>query len=249
MTNLDAITFIQKHGMDYVASVSVATTRAPGGRSAAARRSGPPSPDRCIGGLLACPLLLFLAAAFYYPLAYTLAESVTPEPGTGWTLANYAAFLGSRDGLGVLALTLWLSLAATLLSLCSACRWRCCCAAGSSAGRALQFLMMLPITIPALVGALGLLILYDRTGWINVVLLKLHVIGEPLPIDYTIHGLDPVLCLDVLPLWRAWSSCPASARIDPALEEAGRVHGRQPAAWCSAACCCRCCAAACGPAA
>ena len=32
-----------------------------------------------IGGLLACPLLLYLAAAFYYPLAYTLAESVTPE--------------------------------------------------------------------------------------------------------------------------------------------------------------------------
>ena len=37
-----------------------------------------------IGSLLACPLLdAASAAAFYYPLAFTLAESVTPENGTG----------------------------------------------------------------------------------------------------------------------------------------------------------------------
>ena len=180
-----------------------------------------------IGGLLTCPLLLFLAAAFYYPLAYTIGESLTPEKGTGWTLKNYAGFLGSRDGLGVLALTLWLALAATLLSLVLSLPLALYLRRRFFGRRALQFLMMLPITIPALVGALGLVILYDRTGWINVVLLKLHVIGAPLRIDYTIHGLI---------LFYVWMFFPYGAlvimsglgTIDPALEEAGRVMGASP---------------------
>jgi putative spermidine/putrescine transport system permease protein len=180
-----------------------------------------------IGGLLTCPLLIFLAVAFYYPLAYTISESFTPEKGVGWTLANYAGFLGSRDGLGVLALTLWLALAATLVSLLLSLPLALYLRRRFFGRRALQFLMMLPITIPALVGALGLVILYDRTGWINVVLMKLNVISEPLRIDYTIHGL--ILCY-------VWMFFPYGAlvimaglgAIDPALEEAGRVMGAGP---------------------
>jgi putative spermidine/putrescine transport system permease protein len=87
--------------------------------------------------------------------------------------------------------------------------------------------MMLPITIPALVGALGLVILYDRTGWFNVVLMDLHLISAPLRIDYTIHGLI---------LFYVWMFFPFGAlvimsglgAIDPALEEAGGVAGASP---------------------
>jgi len=180
-----------------------------------------------IGGLLVAPLLLFLAAAFYYPLAYTLTESVTPESGGGWTLANYAAFLGSRDGLGVLALTLWLALAATVLSIVLSLPLALYLRRRFFGRRALQFLMMLPITIPALVGALGLVILYDRTGWLNVVLLRLHLIRAPLMIDYTIHGLV---------LFYVWMFFPYGAlvimsglgAIDPTVEEAGGVMGASP---------------------
>jgi putative spermidine/putrescine transport system permease protein len=180
-----------------------------------------------IGSLLASPLLLYLAAAFYYPLAYTIATSVTPSTGTGWTLAHYASFLGSRDGLGVLALTLWLAFAATLFSILLSLPLALYLRRQFLGRRALQFLMMLPITIPALVGALGLVILYDRTGWLNVILLKLHVLSEPLAIDYTIHGLI---------LFYVWMFFPYGAlvimsglgAIDPALEEAGAVMGASP---------------------
>ena len=180
-----------------------------------------------IGGLFAAPLVVFLAAAFYYPLAFTLAQSFTPEHGKGWTLANYAAFLGSRDGLGVLALTLWLSFAATVLSILLSLPLALLLRRRFAGRRALQFLMMLPITIPALVGALGLVILYDRTGWLNVVLIRLHVITEPLAIDYTISGLI---------LFYVWMFFPYGGlvimsglgSIDPALEEAGAVAGASP---------------------
>jgi ABC-type Fe3+ transport system permease subunit len=179
------------------------------------------------GSLLVCPLMVFLAAAFYYPLAYTLAESVTPTQGPGLTLVHYTEFLGSRDGLGVLALTIGLSLAATLLSVLLSLPLALLLRRKFFGRRALQFLMMLPITIPALVGALGLLILYDRTGWLNVVLLKLHVLSEPLAIDYTIPGLI---------LFYVWMFFPYGGlvimsglgAIDPAVEEAGLVMGASP---------------------
>ncbi len=180
------------------------------------------------GTLLVCPLILFLIAAFYYPLAYTVLQSITPAHGSGWTLAHYASFLGSRDGLGVLALTLGLSFGATVLSILLSLPLALLLRRRFFGRRALQFLMMLPITIPALVGALGLLILYDRTGWINVVLLRLHLLTHPLAIDYTISGLI---------LFYVWMFFPYGGlvimsglgAIDPALEEAGLVMGASPA--------------------
>jgi ABC-type Fe3+ transport system permease subunit len=200
-------------------------SEAPAGTAAA----GPPGQLRhvLLGGLLVCPLLLFLAAAFYYPLAYTVAQSVTPTAGAGVTLAHYVAFLGSPDGLGVLALTLGLSFAATLLSLALSLPLALLLRRKFFGRRALQFLMMLPITIPALVGALGLLILYDRTGWLNVVAMKLHLLSEPLAIDYTIPGLV---------LFYVWMFFPYGGlvimsglgAIDPAVEEAGLVMGASP---------------------
>jgi putative spermidine/putrescine transport system permease protein len=178
-------------------------------------------------GMLIAPLVVFLGTAFYYPLAYTLSQSFTPEHGSGWTLQNYVAFLGSRDGLGVLALTLWLSFAATVLSILLSLPLALLLRRRFAGRGALRFLMMLPITIPALVGALGLVILYDRTGWLNVVLIRLHLITEPLAIDYTISGLI---------LFYIWMFFPYGGlvimsglgAIDPALEEAGAVAGASP---------------------
>ena len=148
--------------------------------------------------------------------------------GPAGRCANYTAFLGSRDGLGVLALTLGLALAATLLSILLSLPLALLLRRRFFGRRALQFLMMLPITIPALVGALGLVILYDRTGWINVVLLKLHVISASAGDRLHDPRSDPVLCLDVLPLWRAGHHVgPGRDRSGAGGSRAG--DGRQPA--------------------
>jgi putative spermidine/putrescine transport system permease protein len=179
------------------------------------------------GWLLVAPLGLFLATAFYYPLLYTLGQSVTPNHGSGWTLANYTGFLGSRQGLGVLALTLGLSLGATALSLLLSLPLAMLLRRRFFGQRGLQFLMMLPITVPALVGALGLLILYDRTGWINVVLLRLHLLSQPLIIDYTIPGLIVFYVWMFFP-YGGLVIMSGLGAIDPALEEAGRVMGARP---------------------
>ncbi len=176
---------------------------------------------------LAAPLLLFLAVAFYYPLGFTLSESFTAKSG-GFSLAEYGALLGSRRGWSVFGLTLVLATGATILSLLLSLPLALALRRRFAGKAALQFLMMLPITIPSLVGALGLLILYDRTGWLNYFLVAvLHVIAQPIPIDYTIPGII---------LFYVWMFFPYGGlvlmsgvgAIDPAVEEAGRVMGGSP---------------------
>jgi putative spermidine/putrescine transport system permease protein len=183
---------------------------------------------RRLGGALILPLLVFMAGAFYYPLAYTVGQSVQPTKGVGLTFANYIGFIASREGRGVLGLTLFLALGATLLSLVLSVPLALMLRRRFAGRAVMRFLIMLPIVIPALVGALGLLFLYDRTGWFNYFLVRvLGVVKQPVPIDYTIPGII---------LFYIWMFFPYSAlaiisglgAIDPALEEAELVMGATP---------------------
>ena len=180
------------------------------------------------GALGVMPLLAFLAAAFYFPVCSTIAGSLHAQAGGAFGFVNYGKFLGSRAGLETLALTLLLSLAATVLavglSLPLALALR-----GPFRGKGtILFLMMLPIIIPTLVGALGLLILYDRAGWINFFLVRvLHVLKEPLLVDYTIPGLVIFYLWMFFP-YGALVILSGASSIDPALEEAGAVMGARP---------------------
>ncbi|HUZ63663.1 MAG TPA: ABC transporter permease subunit [Acetobacteraceae bacterium] len=194
--------------------------------ASAAAPAGPGRRGRMAGWLLLLPLMVFLAAAFYYPIGYTLADSMRGAHGI--TLAHYTAFLASSAGLRVLELTLVLSVAATVLSVALSLPLALLLRRRFAGKGAIQFLMMLPITIPSLVGALGLVILYDRTGWLNYALVAaLHILRHPLAIDYTVPGIV---------LFYIWMFFPYGGlvimsglgAIDPAIEEAGRVAGGSP---------------------
>lgn len=180
-----------------------------------------------ITALLLMPLLVFLALAFYYPLGFTIAQSLTDTHGHP-TLHYFVAFLGSRQGWWTLGLTLLLAALATVVSLLLCLPLAFLLRRRFFGIGAVRFLMMVPITIPALVGALGLLILYDRTGWVNALLVRgLHLFSSPVPIDYTIGGLV---------LFYVWMFFPYGALViaaalggmDPAVEEAARVCGAPP---------------------
>lgn len=182
---------------------------------------------RVVGALLVLPLMAFMAVAFYYPVGYTLTDSITGNAGE-FTLRNYAGFLASAQGRAVLLLTIVLSAAATVVSVLLSLPLALVLRRRFAGKGAIQFLMMLPITIPSLVGALGLLILYDRTGWVNYFLVAvLHLIPRPLAIDYTIPGIV---------LFYVWMFFPYGGlvimsglgAIDPSIEEAGGVLGGSP---------------------
>jgi putative spermidine/putrescine transport system permease protein len=180
------------------------------------------------GALGVMPLLAFLAAAFYFPLASTIAGSLHVQAGGAFGFANYGKFLGSHAGLETLALTLLLSLAATVLAVGLSLPLALALRRPFRGKGTILFLMMLPIIIPTLVGALGLLILYDRAGWINFFLVRvLHVLKQPLLVDYTIPGLVIFYLWMFFP-YGALVILSGASSIDPALEEAGAVMGARP---------------------
>jgi putative spermidine/putrescine transport system permease protein len=123
--------------------------------------------DRTRLVLLLAPALLLLGGLFLTGLGLTLLRSFRYLPALGLTepdLAAYATILTRPDFLKSLALSLWIATASTLiaatLALGAALLLR-----QTFPGRAfISFLVQLNLTIPHIVGAIGILYLISQSG-------------------------------------------------------------------------------------
>jgi putative spermidine/putrescine transport system permease protein len=117
--------------------------------------------------LLLLPALMLLGGLFLAALGLTLLRSFSYMPALGLTepdLAAYAAILTSPGFLQSLALSLWIATASTVISaflaLLSALLLR-----QTFPGRgAIGFLFQLNLTVPHVVGAVGILYLFSQSG-------------------------------------------------------------------------------------
>jgi putative spermidine/putrescine transport system permease protein len=152
--------------------------------------------------------------------------SFRPEgDGAAWTLGNYAAFLGDPDGRRVILLTFGLALAATVgsivlsvpLSLVLREKWR--------GHRFFRLVILVPLVVPGLIGALGLLLFWGPRGWFNLFLLRwVPGIGHPVPVDYTLHGLVLFYVWLYFP-YTCVTTLSSLESLDRGIEEAGEVAG------------------------
>lgn len=123
--------------------------------------------DRARLALLLAPALLVLGGLFVTGLGLTILRSLHYAPALGQTqpdLAAYAAILTSPGFLRSLALSLWIATASTviaaILALGTALLLR-----QTFPGRAvISFLVQLNLTIPHIVGAIGILYLISQSG-------------------------------------------------------------------------------------
>ena len=117
--------------------------------------------------LYLAPALLLLGGLFLAAFGLTLVRSLRFVPALGLTqpdLAAYAAILGSPGFLASLGLSLWIATASTLIA--------AVLALGSALllrqvfpGRgAVAFLFQLNLTVPHVVGAVGILYLFSQSG-------------------------------------------------------------------------------------
>ncbi|MBL9050137.1 MAG: ABC transporter permease subunit [Tabrizicola sp.] len=117
--------------------------------------------------LLLAPALVILGGLFITGLGLTLLRSLRYFPGLGLTdpdLSAYRAILTSPGFLKSLGLSLWIASASTLiaagLALAAALLLR-----QTFPGRAvISFLVQLNLTIPHIVGAIGILYLFSQSG-------------------------------------------------------------------------------------
>ncbi|MEW5718232.1 MAG: ABC transporter permease [Chloroflexota bacterium] len=178
--------------------------------------------------LLLLPAFASFFGLFAYPILVTLIQSFRPEGQVdGFTFENYINFLTDPRGRDVIVLTFVLAIGTTFFSLLFSIPLALILREKVRGHRFFRLLVLVPLMVPGLIGALGLLIFFGSRGWFNLTLQLLPFIQEPLTINYTIHGLTlfyvwlyfPYTCLTTLS---------ALEGLDRAVEEAGAVAGANP---------------------
>ena len=174
---------------------------------------------------LLLPGLFAFFGLFFYPFLVTFLMSLRPEgETTGWTLEHYVALLGDPQYRQVVILTFGLAIASTALCIVLSVPLSLVLRRKLKGSRFFRMLVLVPLVVPGLIAALGLLLLYGSRGWVNLFLRDVLGAANSLNIVYTIPGLIlfyvwlyfPYTCLTTLS---------ALEGVDPGIEEAAEVAG------------------------
>jgi ABC-type Fe3+ transport system permease subunit len=182
--------------------------------------------EKLVTGTLLLPAGAAFVGLFCYPMFLTLLLSFRPE-GTeaGWTLAHYAAFLGDPDSRAVILLTFGLALGATVLSVVLSVPVALALRRRLPGHHLFRLVVLVPLVVPGLIGALGLLIFWGPRGWFNLLLTQaVPLVSRPLGVNYTLHGLTLFYVWLYFP-YTCVTTLAALESLDPAIEEAGEVAG------------------------
>jgi ABC-type Fe3+ transport system permease subunit len=182
--------------------------------------------EAVVTGALLLPAAAAFAGLFCYPMFLTFILSLRPEGAdAGWTLSHYFTFLGDPDGRAVVLLTFELALAATLLSGALSVPVALALRRRLPGHRLFRVVVLVPLVVPGLIGALGLLIFWGPRGWFNLLLTQaLPVLSRPLAVSYTLPGLILFYVWLYFP-YTCVTTLAALESLDPAIEEAGEVAG------------------------
>ena len=176
--------------------------------------------------LLVLPALALLLLAFVGPVGWLLARAFT-QPQLG--LQNFEALWQRQGYLQVLWNTVEISAMVTPICVLLGFPIAHAMATGSPRLRRwLVFIVLLPFWTSLLVRTFATVILLQRTGPVNAVLIGLGLTAEPLPLLYNMTGvmagaLQVLLPFVIFPLHAAM------ARIDPAFMQAALTLGARPA--------------------
>ena len=175
--------------------------------------------------LLVLPALLLLLLAFIGPVVWLLARAFT-QPQLG--LQNFEALWQHQGYLQVLWNTIEISALVTPICVLLGFPIAHAMATGSPRLRRwLVFIVLLPFWTSLLVRTFATVILLQRTGPVNAILMALGLTAEPLPLIYNLTGvmagaLQVLLPFVIFPLHAAM------ARIDPAFMQAALTLGARP---------------------
>ncbi len=175
--------------------------------------------------LLLVPALAMLCVGFVFPVGMLLARAFTqPEPG----LQNFVLLWERPVYLQVLWNTVLISAATTPIALLFGYPVAHAMAHGSAGTRRLlTFIVLLPFWTSLLVRSFATVILFQRRGPLNTLLMNLGVTDAPLPLIYNLTGVllgavQTLLPFVIFPLYSSMK------RIDPALMQAARTMGAPP---------------------
>jgi len=196
------------------------------GRPALSHRLAERGVDRTL--LLLLPGVVFLIALFIYPFAYGLGLSFQPLPAHHSTdpLYNYKQFFHDPYQRNTIWITLKIGLPAALINVLAsvpiAYRLR-----GKVRGkRLLTTALVIPITLGTVLTATGMIEYFSGTGWLNRILMAVHLtdVDHPVPLLHNYWGVMLSLIISGFPFAFLLTLSYLSG-IDPSLESAAAVLG------------------------
>ncbi len=171
--------------------------------------------------LLLLPALAVVIALFVYPFLYGLVLSFHPKVGRA--LANYAKFFSDPFLYNTVWITLWIAVPATVLnvvlSIPIAMRVRL-----MRHQRLLTTILVVPVTLGTVLIAEGLLNYLGPLGWVNRVLINLHLVSRPVRLVHDYWGVFFSLVISGFPFTFLLTLSYVTG-IDPSLEQAGAMLG------------------------
>lgn len=176
------------------------------------------------GYLFLLALFGLLALVFYYPLALVL--SMAFKGANGWSLSSIASVITDPYYVHLILFTVKQAAYSTLLSLGVGIIGAYILARYDFPGkRTIRSLTVIPFVLPAIVVALGFILFFGNSGYLNRALMSLFGLGRPpLRILYSLFGIvlahafynAPIVMRVVSASWEG---------LDPAIDEAAQSLG------------------------
>lgn len=174
---------------------------------------------------LLLPPLAFLLLLFFYPFVYGILVSVSPDQGP-WYSA-YADFFRDPWSRESLWITLRLAIPVTLLVAVAAVPLAYAMRRRVRGEGLITVALTLPLTLGTVLMAEGILGFMGPRGWLNQILLALHLIQEPLKLTHNYTGVLIALFLSSFPMVFLMLLGFVSG-INPNIEHSARMLGASP---------------------
>jgi len=174
---------------------------------------------------LAALLWSIIAFLVIYPLSFLVLESFKIAGTSTWGLQNYLEFFQDTYYLKTFGNTLLLSSLVLLTTTVFGIPLAYILARYRHWGKTVfTALILLPIVLPAYAGVFAFVIFFGKFGTVNLLLMDIGLIKEPVNFIYGIHGLVFIQSLHMLPFIVLGLSA-GFTTIDPSFEEAAEVEG------------------------
>lgn len=178
---------------------------------------------------LVIPAVMLVIALFIYPFLYGLVLSFEPmADGASW-IANYVAFFTKPSLYNTIGTTLLLAVPATLINVFVALPIAFQLRRKSSYQRMITTILVVPITLGTVLVAEGMLTYLGPQGWLNRLLIDLHVITAPIRLTHNYWGVILSLVITGFP-FAFLLILSYITGIDPVLAQAASTLGAKPSA-------------------
>ncbi len=174
--------------------------------------------------LLLLPAILFIVVLFIGPFVYGMFLSLTSAENGRFTLENFIQFFTDEFDRNTIWTTIKIAAPATLINVALAVPFAYFMRHGLRGERIVTFFLILPITLGTVLLSEGMKKYMGAVGWLNQLLLALHVVKEPVQFIYNYTGVMLSLVIQGFPFAFLMILGYVSG-INPDLEKASQMLG------------------------